>query len=86
MTVLPQAAAYLTRAELGLEPSISDSQPNEEGRVTVSAAGGGELGKYQGAENGWEQGCCKAPSARRFLPCPVVSCLSQPMPAECVPI
>lgn len=55
MTVLPQAAAYLIRAELGLEPRISDSQPNEEGRVTVGAAGG-ELGKYWGAEMAGNRG------------------------------
>lgn len=35
-------------AELGLVPRISDSQPNEEGRVAVGTAGRGELEKSSG--------------------------------------
>lgn len=48
MTILPQVAADMIRAELGLVSRISDSQPNKEGRVAVGTAGRGELEKLSG--------------------------------------
>lgn len=79
MTVLLLAAAFLIWAELGLEPRTSDSQPNEEGRVTTSAAGGGELGKQWDAEKAGNRGVITPLPPASFcpaLPCPAAFCLS----------